>query len=189
VSDLIKEDDHVGVALGKLLHQFKNSTDLKNFFSALLSPLQTTEDDLMDLYSLRWPDSAVGLNLDTLGAIVGQPREGRTDSVYRLWIQARILINRSTGKADDSLKLLQLITDSGAEFHIYDQPPAGYLVEIWNQTANIPAIFELLIEAKPAGVKIHLTYSGVALSGLFRYDSVGQGFDGSAVYAGDLNGE
>src|SRR6185369_11842721 len=116
MSDLVKEQDHVQVGIDKLLHQFKNSTDLKAFFGALLGPLQTTEDDLMDLYESRWVDAAEGLQLDNLGALVGQDRLGFSDSEFKLWIKARILVNKSTGKADDSLKILALITEDDAEF-------------------------------------------------------------------------
>lgn len=189
MSDLVKNDAQVQTALDKLLAQFKNSTKLKELFSAILSPLQTTEDDLIDLSTNRWPDSAEGEQLDNLGAIVGQPREGKIDPIYRLWIKARIYVNRSTGVPSDTLNILALVVDPDTEYHLIEQPPAGYLVELWNvNPVNYPSIFDLLLEVKPAGVRLHSTYSDQPLTGLFRYDTVGQGFDGSAVYAGDLDG-
>lgn len=184
MSDLVQETDHVGVALDKLLHQFKNAVQLNEFFTAILAPVQTVENDLWALYTERWPDVAVGQQLDNLGAIVGQPRRGLNDADYRLWIQARILINRADGTGDDTLKLLQLIIPD-AEHDIRDQYPAAYIVEAFGSAVDNETVFELLRLIKPAGVRLHYVFSPETAN-LFRYDTIGQGYDGTAVYAGDF---
>lgn len=181
MSDLVQNENHVQDALDRLLHQFKNSEDLKNFFTALLSPLQTVETDLWALYTQRWAADAVGAQLDNLGAIVGQPRQGRTDAVYRLWIQARILANRSTGKADDTLTLLALVTD-GAEYSLTEKYVAAYEVLVTELEVDAESVFDLLMQVKPAGVKLTMAYSDQPVTSLFTYD-IGPGYD-VGLYAG-----
>lgn len=184
MTDLVQESDHVGVALAKLLHQFKNSQKINELFGAILAPIQTSEDDLFALYEDRWPASAVGAQLDNLGEIVGQPRNGLEDDEYRLWIQARILVNRADGVGDDFLKLLELIAPE-ATADITDQYPAAVLLETFGLEQDPETIFDLLSLVKPAGVRLHYVYSPETTD-LFRYDTVGAGYDGDAVYAGDF---
>jgi hypothetical protein len=150
-----------------------------------MSPLQTVEDNAFALYTERWPDVAVGAQLDNLGEIVGQPREGRTDDVYRLWLQARILVNRSTGKADDTLTLLALIAGD-SDFDLIEYPPAAYAVYAFDLGVDEQAVFDLVKLVKPAGVRMILVYSESPAEDLFRYDTPGKGYDGSAVYAGSV---
>ncbi len=174
--------NHETRALARLLEQFKESDQLKDFIRAIFKPIQTAENDNWALYTERWPNTAVGAQLDALGAIVGQPREGRTDSVYALWIQGRILINRSTGLADDTLRLLLLLAPN-AEHELVEQHPAGYRVDSFALLDTDPeAVFDLLVQMKPAGVRLVFAYSASPAGDLFQYDTTG--YDGPAIYAG-----
>jgi hypothetical protein len=183
MSDIAHNTEHVADAMARLLEQFKNQPNLEDLFECLLTPNQTAEDLLYDLYTLRWLDTAEGVHLDNLGEIVGQPREGRTDSVYRLWIKARILLNRSTGKGDDLLQLMQIVA-TDANLNLTEQYPAGLLVEIWELDSNAQAVYDLLHAAKAAGIRLHFTYSTLPVTDLFTYDT-GPGYD-TGTYAGDI---
>jgi hypothetical protein len=149
------ETEHVAKALARFVEQFKNAENLREMVSALASPLQDVDTALYQLYTQRWVDSAEGKQLDNLGAIVGQEREGRDDVEYRLWIKARVFANRANGHPDDTLRILELIQPD-ADYEVEPTYPATYLVHVYNATAPAQSIYNILRLAKPAGVRMNL---------------------------------
>lgn len=67
--------DHKALAESRLANQFKKSVNLIAYIKALLSEADTLEQVYQSLLNDRWIDTAEGVNLDILGAIVGQSRE------------------------------------------------------------------------------------------------------------------
>lgn len=153
-----QETEHVVKALARLVEQFKNATRVRELLTALVQPVQEIDDSLWQLVTERDIDSADGVNLDALGAIVGQEREGRDDDTYRLWIRARSLANRSNGHPDDALKILELIAP-GTEYDLEETFPAAYLVTVFDLLIPVEQIYQLLALAKPAGVRLNVVYS------------------------------
>ncbi len=145
-------------ALARLVEQFKTKSGVNSLVSAIVQPLQGVDDGLYQLLTERWIDDAAGENLDTLGAIVGQAREGRDDDTYRVWIRARSVANRSNGHADDTLQILDLITPT-ADYALEETPPAAYIVTAFDLGISADSLFQLLSLAKPAGVRLNLIYS------------------------------
>lgn len=66
--------DHLELAESRLATQYRESTNLINYIRSLLLEANTLEQVFRDLIELRWINTATGVNLDILGAIVGQPR-------------------------------------------------------------------------------------------------------------------
>ncbi len=66
--------DHKVLAESRLATQFKESTNFINYIKTLLVEANSLEEVYQDLLTERWVDTAVGINLDILGVIVGQPR-------------------------------------------------------------------------------------------------------------------
>lgn len=66
--------DHKALAESRLATEFKESVNLINYIGALLLEANTLEDVFRSLLEDRWIDTAEGIQLDILGAIVGQPR-------------------------------------------------------------------------------------------------------------------
>jgi len=71
MSDLI---NHKELAESRVVTQFKES-NLIDYIKALLVEADTLEQVFQSLLTDRWIDTAQGVQLDILGAIVGQPRE------------------------------------------------------------------------------------------------------------------
>lgn len=104
---------------------------------------------------------AQNAQLDILGRIVGQPRNGMSDEIYRLWIKARILINRSWGSAPQILEVLRLATGEDPLYHLVQMPPAAF--ELWVNTSmddeNAQAVASIVQSIKAAGVRSQTTWS------------------------------
>lgn len=66
--------NHEELAISRLATQFRESTNLINYIKALLSEADTLEAVFQSLLNDRWIDTAVGIQLDILGSIVGQSR-------------------------------------------------------------------------------------------------------------------
>ena len=67
--------DHKSLAESRLATQYRDSLKLIAYIKALLYEADTLESVLRDLLENRWIETAVGVNLDILGSIVGQSRE------------------------------------------------------------------------------------------------------------------
>lgn len=66
--------DHTQKALSRLVTQFRESTNLRNYISSLLIDSESLEAAFIQLLDLRNLDTATGISLDIIGEIVGQPR-------------------------------------------------------------------------------------------------------------------
>lgn len=66
--------DHLQLAESRLATQFKESARLIAYLKALLVEANNLEQVFCDLLEKRWIDTAEGVNLDIIGAIVGQSR-------------------------------------------------------------------------------------------------------------------
>jgi hypothetical protein len=171
--------EHVQTALSRLLYQFKDKPTFEAFITALIQQLQDAENAVSGMLYLRQVDTATGENLDILGRIVGQQREGRDDDSYRLWIKARIQINKSSGLTEEIYNVLKLITgflDTG-DFQIEERTyPASFQLTIVPGvgTIDIDSIYEIINLMRSATVDFALTYH-ITDPG-FRFD-IGSGFD------------
>lgn len=86
-----------------------NQPRLQALLLSFMDRLQSLEDVSIDVLAGRWPLTAVGDQLDTVGAIVGQARGEMVDAQYRLFIAAKILVNQSTGCTADIGEILAVM--------------------------------------------------------------------------------
>jgi hypothetical protein len=108
---LTKRTDHVETGLGLFLAQFQDKTSLDAYMTTFLTQVQEIEDVLFQILDiLQNITGQEGEQLDLLGRLVGQPREGRDDDLYIKWIQARLIINRASGLADEMFSQLLLFS-------------------------------------------------------------------------------
>lgn len=66
--------NRVNLAVSRILNQLSASTRYVQFLTSLVTRLEEVDDLLADLATLRWIDTAEGVWLDNVGAIVGIPR-------------------------------------------------------------------------------------------------------------------
>ncbi len=95
-----------------LLAQYQDSPRLKALLCALLDPAQEFDVAAVGMYERALSlDDAEGVNLDLIGKIVREARDGRSDYVYRRALRVRVLINRSQGRLRDLIQIVRLFED------------------------------------------------------------------------------
>jgi hypothetical protein len=70
------------------------------------------EQVFADILTARVLATAVGKQIDVIGSIVGQLRGTADDDTYKLYIEARIKVNRSSGQVDELSEIAKLISGS-----------------------------------------------------------------------------
>lgn len=172
---------HAAEGVGRLLGQFSKSTKVQALLSAFLERVQVIENDTGDVRAGFNVDTATNYQLDTLGAIVGEPREGRTDAAYRIRIKARVGINRSNGHPDEILEIMAAILGVSVTTKEYF-PAAFELYSLITDPSIITDVSAVLRQLRPAGVKGTMTWHPAGV--IFQYDgAAGTGYDGTAQYA------
>ncbi len=130
-----------------------------------------------------------GANLDLLGSIVGEPRIGRNDLSYRTAVQAKILLNLSSGTIEELYAIFALlisVNGLAVTMQLAEHFPKAFTMRL--QGAAVPDaiaadLAKVLKSGKDAGARAFLDYSPVAP--LAGYDGT-TGFDGTSSYGGSL---
>ena len=154
---LSRVTDHVKQGLGLLLSQYQEKPRIAALLSSYLSRVQELEDANWDVIVKRFIDDATDAQLDGIGRIVGEERQGRDDTTFRLFILARIRVNLSFGHGDDVIDVMNLV--EAADFVLREYYPATMFVDFATPTSVEAAVLvELARLAKGAGVRLQVLY-------------------------------
>lgn len=184
---------HEKEARDRLLDQLRGGANILAYLDSLVSGVQTLEGVTRDVLVSVELDTATGDALDRLGGIVGEARQGLSDTLYRIRIRSRIAINRSSGTAPEILNLLYLLVDKGAySVTFFDEGQAAFRLSIAEPLAEITAqeLTDRLNQARSAGVRFMLEYSASAgpffsmASGSTSETDATEGFANSAQTTG-----
>ena len=96
-------------ALSRMLSQFEGSVNLRKLVSSYLDQAQALEDAAWPLLGERGFANATGDRLDGIGAIFNIPRAGRSDTFYRLALQAELAVLRSNGTEADLTTIAEIL--------------------------------------------------------------------------------
>jgi len=111
----------------KIPQQFRESEN----FNKILQVFTTECDELLkvfeDLKIAFLINSAVGDQLDIIGAIVVIARDGRIDEEYREAIKFKIFQNTSNGRVEEIILILKTVTQA-TKIVYSDHPPAAYTI-------------------------------------------------------------
>lgn len=158
-----KITDHVGAAQARLAFRFQK-TRILQFLGALVEPVQRFEDVAWQVFTERsiLNPATVGVQLDQIGAKVGQPRLGMVDDDYRRILAARISANRSDGLIEDLIKITRsVVNDEDVTIEIEQQFPGAVVVRLGGAavTTDVALILiGILRKAVAAGVRCYLEY-------------------------------
>lgn len=149
-------NDHLPQALARLMTQYAQAENLKNFITAIVNPVQEIEGVLGDLNTLRTLAIAFGQQLDNIGKIVGLERPpGADDDTYRNDLYAEIKINTSEGQPEQAIQTYQLFT--GATLVLFfEHFPAEVSVEsdyVPPDQTTVDLLLGILQKVLPAGVR------------------------------------
>lgn len=167
--------------------------NIEKLIATLATPFQSLENVLQQLLSERSVDTAVGAQLDVIGKLVGQPRNGMVDDDYRRYVRARITTNRANGVVEDLITITELVIyDDASYIKVETQGIATVMVRIEDLTVTTSlaaVLIDFLNDAVSAGVRVILEYSDQAPATWFKWDTVGQGWDnGKLIDAIDNSG-
>lgn len=163
-SSLAHIDNLVEQGLDRLLEQYARKPRLRALIAAFLEQVQEIEDATFDVMTSRLVDVAVNAQLDLLGKLVGETRDGRDDDGYRVAITARIAVNRSCGTGPEIVAILALVDTD--DFALRDVEHATFRVDYGTPPATASAgreIPTLVSEARAAGVAA-IVYTPVSRS-------------------------
>ena len=148
--------DHITRAKNRLIEQYKGKSKVEGVIEALVKPLQELEDVLQQLKTERWVDSAIGVQLDKIGEIVGMEREyEQGDEDYRLLIKAKIIMNLNQGTPEEVIAAAKFFIGAIFIWYLEVYPAA---VDIFSSTVvpeeNRTKIRAQLKKFLPAGVSL-----------------------------------
>jgi hypothetical protein len=175
---------HSQDAIKRLLYQYQDKENLNLFIDAIFaSQVQKIEDAAFPLFTRLDVANSEGEQLDSLGAIVGQARMGLDDSLYRIWIKAKIGANVSEGNIEMIIALWKLFVPEVTKVQIQEFYPAEIL--LYSNVAPIAVYENQIVDAMQRSV-----CAGVKFGWALLFDSLNAfQFAGAAGGGGfgDLN--
>lgn len=179
---------HVPLALSRLTEFWRSKPNMIALQSDYAAEMQLLENAIWDVITQRLLPYAAGVNLNVLGAIVGQSRGGLTDPQYRARIQVRIRINRSFGRPTDVLEVLGML--SSDTFAIYESTAAFLIDYTTVPTADLTQQLAAIVrETRAAGIRaIVQVPTDLTRGAIYEWPATGLGSSvGWGYPAGDPN--
>jgi hypothetical protein len=155
---LQRNDKHFYEALVRLVGPFWGRPRIAALLQSYIDPIQALENAAWEVIDARHVDTATGVHLDTLGAIVGQPRFTSDDDTYRNVIRAKIAANRSKGTTDSLIAVVRLAGDVSSPVQVTHVGPAVVRITLTEtvDAAGLSALAFILPKARAAGVRLGL---------------------------------
>jgi len=144
VDQIVKITDHQAKAFARLPDKFRDLEQLypafwreglctgwEGLIYSLVEPAQQLEDIMFSMLAALDLSSAAGVQLDRIGQIVGQPRNGLEDPEYLIQIQAQIAENNSDGTGNNVLNIAsQILGSDAALLSLREMFPAKMLLDV-----------------------------------------------------------
>ena len=151
--------DHCADALALLIPEYDEAVRLHALICSYLERLQEIEGATLDVWSdVLSIETAAGDQLDLVGQIVTEARNGRSDAVYRLALRVRVLINRSEGRAEELIQIVRLfesLADESGSYVRLREGPGRVIVSIVRTPINTPAaVHSRLRDARAAAIAL-----------------------------------
>lgn len=170
-TQLVYQPDHSGVAEGRLLVLWRKPK-IRAFCRALGKGAQILEDQDLDLIASTGIDQATGDALDQWGELVGEQRLGLSDTEYRSFVLARMLVNTGDGTIDNMIEILEAAAAPVVRVLHESVFPAGFCLQVeradFMSDEMMRRVARMMTDAWPAGR--HMTLIE-ALDGGFGFDS------------------
>lgn len=154
-------DNHAERAFARMLTQFADRPTHRGIVAAICAQVQQIEDALIVLQFSRNVHEAEGAQLDGIGSIVGQAREGRDDATYRRWVIAAVLVNRKGGELATLIAAVLAIFP-GSTVELVEDQPATVRVRVAGEVFSADTgrdVARLLGRARAGGVRLVLEHN------------------------------
>jgi len=97
----------VEVGLSRVIEQFEDKPNIVGTLDAFLQETQKVEDLAFEVNSAFDLDTAIGEQLDVIGRLIGETRQGKSDELYRAAIRNRIVANSADGTIDNIISIVK----------------------------------------------------------------------------------
>lgn len=178
--------DHLAQALDKLIQRYKGKPRFAAWLGTYVKQVQLLEDATKAVEASRDLDTADDARLELIGRLVGQPRRGAVTELYRLYIKARILANRSDGSPEALKAIARLLLGQGTTLKHGDcwesLCPKGPLGVTMSDPEVVAVMAEILRDAHTGGVAFSFEFFAEPVATLFHLGRT------SGVDAGDGQG-
>lgn len=150
--------------LERLVPEYQETPRWQAWIASTLDSVQELELAAFDLWeAVLNLDLAVGAQLDLIGRIVREDRDGRADDLYRRALSVRVLINRSQGRIRELIAIVRLFEAMdavvGSYVRITEHQPARMEIRIITTPVNTPAeVHKRLRQAKAGGVALQTIF-------------------------------
>lgn len=134
-----------------------DQTLFSKFLQAFAAQVQNLENAIDDIRLLRRLTVAADAQLDSLGEIVGETRQGKTDTNYRTAIIAKIQMNASCGEPERIIAALKALT--GATDVKYSEIYPATIYINFSSDTTVNELYNYLQRLCPTGVRLILTQS------------------------------
>jgi hypothetical protein len=211
-----RADDIVAVDTARLTNAYVDQANVSGLLSVFLARQQELETQLWAVITSRLlgvsrayepdpsdPDNeelatlvevvldSADAHLDTVGALVGESRLGRSDEEYLVAIRIRILVNKSRGLATNLLQIAAQSLPLGQNATYTEPSTATFQVTALNFD-GAPTLARMLGQAKMGGVRGVLVYSQIPQEQTFIWASDAGASTGdvsgfTSVYGGTLD--
>lgn len=161
--------------LRKLIGQFLEKPNIAAVLSAFLDQVQDLENASFEVIENTTLANSEGAQLDGIGKIVGEERQGRSDADYQKALSARILVNISSGTIPELIAIVQAMVGLLITIMVTEASPAAFDLTIDDSISEGAQTGAFVIEAKPAGVLG--VFRWFEETPEFRFDTAGKGLD------------
>jgi hypothetical protein len=150
----------VNEGLSLLLEQFRDSEVLKGLVSSSLKQLDLLESEILAARESMSLENAPRFMLERIAKIVGQECSGFDTETLRLWIRARIAVNRSQATIEDLIRILRILGGQDVAVEIREHPEIAFTVFPKVVLTHKPkSVLAIIDDAKPLGVRAYLQYA------------------------------
>ena len=171
--------DHTAAMRAGLIGQFKGLPNIDAFIKAFGAQLNDLDEYFGQLLTQLILPNAEGVQLDKIGDVLDQGRNGLGDDDYKTLLQARIIQYQSMGTAEDLIQLLLTLAGTNRVDNYENFPAKITLIARSPATAISNAdIITAVQEAKAVGVGVNLNQGNIPI---FQFDlaatAANAGFD------------
>jgi hypothetical protein len=148
--------DQVQQGKDRLVTQWSEKDVVQGLLKSYMENVQTVEDIYQQLLDERSVFTAIGEQLNVVGLLVGEARDGKDDSAYREAILNRVAINTSDGTPEKVIEIMKTIIAGPNSVTIFEHYPANIHVHTTAGATNVNAAS--LNSIAPVGVNARLMF-------------------------------
>ena len=170
----VKDPNLVEAGVSRLIDDFKTKRVIAGTLRTWLRAVKKLDDEVIDVIQIRLLDNAAAASnpiyLDTLGRLVGEGRQGRTNAQYLPAIIVRVRSNRAQGVTLDVFEVVRLVW-SGSMVYC-ENAHNFYRVQIEGfPDPLVQALEGALARVRPAGYQGELTTTSYTRAQTIRFRS------------------